>query len=165
MATYTIKGGTTFAEGVSVGAYPATQVGPEGGPPSGSATDTKTVTNGDLVFTGLADNKEYVAYAASPNRYKRFRTDPASAATTSSSGGGGIYYRGAWAATTAYKAGEVVSQAGALYAALADFTSGASFNTANWRALTLPLAPGTVWTGATDPGAFAHDGDAWVNTT
>lgn len=82
IASYTIKGGTTFAEGVSVSAYPAVQIGPEGGPPSGTATSTATVTNGSLTFTGLADNTEYVAYAASPNRYRRFRTDPATTAAT-----------------------------------------------------------------------------------
>lgn len=80
-------------------------------------------------------------------------------------GGGGVYYRGAWAATTAYKAGDVVSQGGALYVALADFTSGASFNAANWRALTLPLPPGTLWTGPADPASFAHDGDAWIDAS
>lgn len=74
MAQQTIKGGTTFAEGVTVGAYPATQIGPEGGPPSGAPAATATVTNGDLAFSGLTDDTDYVAYAASPNRYRRFRT-------------------------------------------------------------------------------------------
>jgi hypothetical protein len=44
-------------------------------------------------------------------------------------------YAGAWSATTAYTAGQVVSYLGALYSANADFTSGASFNGANWTRL------------------------------
>lgn len=74
MASQTISGGITFPEGTSVSAYPARQVGPEGGIPSGTATTSAPVTNGVLSFSGLADGTEYVAYAN--GRYKRFRTDP-----------------------------------------------------------------------------------------
>jgi hypothetical protein len=44
-----------------------------------------------------------------------------------------------WAATTQYKAGQPVTYQGQVYTANADFTSGASFNAANWTAL--PRAP------------------------
>lgn len=43
--------------------------------------------------------------------------------------------RGAWAANTAYKANDEVTRDGVLYAALADFTSAATFNSANWLVL------------------------------
>jgi hypothetical protein len=41
----------------------------------------------------------------------------------------------AWAPSTAYKAGDIVTQAGQAYEANTDFTSGASFNAANWTAI------------------------------
>jgi hypothetical protein len=40
-----------------------------------------------------------------------------------------------WLANTFYKAGELVTNGGMLYAAKVDFTSGASFNAANWDLL------------------------------
>src|SRR5436190_5828008 len=74
----TISGGGQFPEGTSVGAYPRSAWGPEGviGAPAGSATDTKTVTNGQLAFTDLTDNTDYVAYAqvSGVDRYRRFST-------------------------------------------------------------------------------------------
>lgn len=39
----------------------------------------------------------------------------------------------AWAPTTVYKAGQLVTNAGLTWQALADFTSGGAFNAANWR--------------------------------
>lgn len=44
----------------------------------------------------------------------------------------------AWAANTAYKAGQLVTYRGCLFTAVADFTSGAAFTFANW----LPVATG-----------------------
>jgi hypothetical protein len=41
----------------------------------------------------------------------------------------------AWTPNTAYKANDLVVQAGTLYRANADFTSGASFNATNWTAI------------------------------
>lgn len=75
------------------------------------------------------------------------RTPPPSAG----SGGAGR----AWAPSTVYKAGDLVTQAGAAYRANTDFTSGASFNAANWTAVggaTLASVDGgaaaTTFTGA-----------------
>src|SRR3954453_17068955 len=131
MATFTLTGGTTFAEGTTLGAYLLTQIGPEGGPPSGSAVSIATVTGGVATLAGLADGTDYVAYAANPNRYKRFRTDPAPV----SAGTGSEVAGRAWAPNTAYRAGDIVTQAGQTYEANTDFTSGASFNAANWTAI------------------------------
>jgi hypothetical protein len=49
-----------------------------------------------------------------------------------SGGGGGV---AAFTASTSYTAGQQITQAGQLYAALANFTSGSSFNSANWLLL------------------------------
>src|SRR5436190_3012462 len=88
--TQTISGGGQFPEGTSVGAYPRSAWGPEGviGAPSGSATNTQTVTNGLLAFTGLADNTDYVAYAqvSGQDRYRRFSTREGQLSSGSSSG-------------------------------------------------------------------------------
>jgi hypothetical protein len=46
----------------------------------------------------------------------------------------------AWTASTAYKAGDLVTQAGTLYRANTDFTSGATFNATNWTAVTTGAA-------------------------
>lgn len=43
--------------------------------------------------------------------------------------------RGPWQANTAYKQNDIVTRNGVTYGALADFTSGASFNAANWLVL------------------------------
>src|SRR5438477_13198153 len=87
--TQTISGGGQFPESTSVGAYPRSAWGPEGviGAPTGSATNTQTVTGGVLAFTGLANNTDYVAYAqvGGVDRYRRFSTREGSSA----SGGGG----------------------------------------------------------------------------
>jgi hypothetical protein len=49
---------------------------------------------------------------------------------------------GAWLPNHAYKAGDVVNQGGVLYAANADFTSGTTFNTANWTVVAVSPAAG-----------------------
>lgn len=75
MASFTINGGTVFAEGTSVSVYPRTAWGVEGltGAPSGTAAaGPVTITGGTATFSGLTEGVEYIAYAASPNRYKRF---------------------------------------------------------------------------------------------
>jgi hypothetical protein len=43
-----------------------------------------------------------------------------------------VRYRGTFAATTSYKQNDVIFQAGSLWVANADFTSGASFSAGNW---------------------------------
>lgn len=68
----------------------------------------------------------------------------------------GTYYRGAWAATTAYKAGDIVRNGTTLYAAKVDFTSGAAFDAANWNIL--------VADGATGPPGLVHRGN-WAAGT
>lgn len=57
-----------------------------------------------------------------------------------------------WLPNTAYKSGELVVNSGLIYSALADFTSGASFNSANWA-----LVSGVL----TDTGTLAQ----WTNNT
>jgi hypothetical protein len=81
VADLTLNGGTVFPEGTSVGVYPRNRWGVESvtGAPSGSAVATGTITGGTVTFTGLSDSTEYIAYAASPDRYKRFSTPPVSA--------------------------------------------------------------------------------------
>src|SRR5436190_21968269 len=89
--TQTISGGGQFPEGTSVGAYPRSAWGPEGviGAPTGSATNTQTVTNGQLAFSGLADNTDYVAYAqvSGQDRYRRFSTREGQLSSGGSGGG------------------------------------------------------------------------------
>lgn len=46
-----------------------------------------------------------------------------------------------WAANTAYKRGQAVTQSGGFYSALGDFTSGAAFNAANWLLIGSQAAP------------------------
>jgi hypothetical protein len=85
VASVTINGGTVFPEGTSVSVYPRSAWAVEGvtGAPSGSAAaGPASITNGTATFTGLADRAEYIAYASSPNRYKRFSTPPISAGAT-----------------------------------------------------------------------------------
>jgi hypothetical protein len=52
-------------------------------------------------------------------------------------------YRGAFAASVAYQANDMVSLAGSFYAANAAFTSTGTFNSANWTAV---ITPGTTFT-------------------
>jgi hypothetical protein len=89
VADITINGGTVFAEGTSVGAYLRSQWPVESttGAPSGSAVASGTVTNGVVTFTGLADAATYIAYASSPDRYKRFSTPPPSAVSSGAAAG------------------------------------------------------------------------------
>lgn len=85
--TFNLSGGTSFPEGMSVGAYPRSAWGVESvsGAPSGSATATATVTSGVAAFTGLTTNTQYYAYASVSGqpRIKGFNT-----ADPPSSGGG-----------------------------------------------------------------------------
>lgn len=46
-----------------------------------------------------------------------------------------LHNRGAFAATTNYKANDLVSEAGSFYLAKVDFTSGASFSAGDWNAI------------------------------
>jgi len=89
MATQTLQREDVFPVGTSVSAYPLANwpqsQRPPSGAPVGSPAATATVQAGGVVtFTGLADATDYVAYAASPDRYIRFRTP---VAASSSSGG------------------------------------------------------------------------------
>ena len=63
--------------------------------------------------------------------------------------GQGFTYRGAWAASTAYNAYDVVTYSGQTYEAPAGFTSGTTFNAANWSLWAAQGATGA--TGATGP--------------
>lgn len=69
--------------------------------------------------------------------------------------GQGLNFRGAWQASTAYAAYDVVTNAGETYEADHSFTSGASFNAANWNKWAAKGADGAVGptgpTGATGP--------------
>lgn len=62
-----------YPEGTSVGAYARSDwlngVVNEGAAPPGAAADTATVTSGVLAFTGLTQDKEYVAYAEVVGRH------------------------------------------------------------------------------------------------
>jgi hypothetical protein len=88
MASASIKGGTQFPEGTSVGAYLRSQWPVEGvkGAPSGSAVATATVTGGTATFTGLADGTRYVAYAqvGGVDKFERLQTDAATTYTAGS---------------------------------------------------------------------------------
>ncbi len=61
-------------------------------------------------------------------------------------GQSGLVDRGVWAASTVYKAGDLVSYLNAFYTANADFTSGATFNAANWTARYTTPNPNIVTT-------------------
>jgi hypothetical protein len=53
----------------------------------------------------------------------------------------GTNYRGNWTASTAYNVGDIVTNGGAIYISPTAFTSGASFNVANWNVF--PSSAGT----------------------
>lgn len=128
MASFTLTRPDLFPSGTSVSVYAQSARGelPSSGAPTGSAVDTGTVSGDSVTFTGLADETRYIAYAAGPDRYLRFSTPPAS------TGGGSVVAGLTWQASTAYVANQVVMQNGIFYQANADFTSGASFDPANW---------------------------------
>jgi hypothetical protein len=52
-----------------------------------------------------------------------------------SAGSGGAVFKGSWAASTAYKTGDIVLRNGRQWAARQDFTSGTSFVPSKWRML------------------------------
>ena len=57
--------------------------------------------------------------------------------------GPGINFRGAWAASTAYAVNDLVTYGGSAYIAPAAFTSGSSFNSANWLVFAAAGAAGS----------------------
>jgi hypothetical protein len=63
-----------------------------------------------------------------------------------------------WQANTAYAAAQIVAYQGSLYQAIAGFTSGASFNAANWNLIgTLYALPSKVdWTGSPTSGNSSY---------
>lgn len=131
MASKTIGG---FPSGASVSAYTRASQLPSAAlaPPAPSGTPVQTATagsDGRVTFSSLADGTVYVASDGS--RVVSFATDDASSPSAGSGTGAGR----AWAPSTPYKAGDLVTQSGAAYRANADFTSGASFNPANWTAI------------------------------
>lgn len=69
----------------------------------------------------------------------------------------------AWQPNTAYKANDLVVQAGVLYRANADFTSAASFNAANWTVVATGSSGGQVSIDTTAP-ASVNPGDLHVQT-
>lgn len=86
MAAHTIKREDVFPVGTSVSAYPLSNwpqsQRPPSGAPVGSPAATGTVqADGTVAFSGLAADTDYVAYAASPDRYVRFHTPKDSGAT------------------------------------------------------------------------------------
>jgi hypothetical protein len=62
VASFTV-GGQRWADGTSVGAYPAAAWPDTTQAPSGSAVATAAVAGGAVTFTGLSENVRYVAYA------------------------------------------------------------------------------------------------------
>lgn len=82
MATVTIgQLGPRFGIGTNVSVYARNTNWPGGilkGAPSGAAAAGPVAidTNGNATFAGLAPDTEYVIYAAAPDRYTGFRTDP-----------------------------------------------------------------------------------------
>lgn len=131
MAAATVRSGR-FPVSTTVSVYP-TQNRIDGQAPSGSAV-TSGVVAGDfsVSFSGLVDGTMYVAYAnvGGEHRYVGFGTPAASAVAGAEVAGRG------WQANTAYEAGDLITYAGALYRANADFTSGGAFDGANWTAVT-----------------------------
>jgi hypothetical protein len=94
MATFVLRREDMFPPGTSVSAYPLANwpqaQRPPSGAPVGSAAATATVAaGGSATFTGLANDTDYVAYAASPHRYIRFRV---AAAAGGGGGGGALVY-------------------------------------------------------------------------
>ncbi len=66
----------------------------------------------------------------------------AGAAGAPGAAGQGFAFRGAWAASTAYKPYDVVTYSGQTYESSTTFTSSTSFNAANWNLLAAMGAPG-----------------------
>lgn len=93
MASVTVSREDLFPVGTTVAAYPAAGLAlgqtPSSGAPAGSAAATEDVdTDGTLTFTGLLVNREYILYAATPDRYLRVTTFlPASGLPTGGSEG------------------------------------------------------------------------------
>lgn len=77
MASFTPNIAGAFAEGVTIGAYPASgwpaHILSPSGAPLGTATNTQVVTNQTVIFTGLADGvRYYAAQNTSTTRYVSF---------------------------------------------------------------------------------------------
>lgn len=92
MATQVLKREDVFPAGTTVTAYPLSNwpqsQRPPSGVPVGTAAATGTVgTDGAVTFSGLANATDYVAYAASPDRYVRFQTEPAATSTVARASG------------------------------------------------------------------------------
>lgn len=88
MATFTLTAQDKYPNGTSVGAYPLSQwpnneVNTSAAPP-GSATNSQTMTNGTLTFTGLTEGTRYAAYAlvGSQHRYTSFTAGADSSETS-----------------------------------------------------------------------------------
>lgn len=71
-------------------------------------------------------------------------TIPAGSAGATGSQGPGVTFRGAWAPSTIYNALDVVTNGGSTYEADHTFTSGGSFNSANWNLWAAAGAPGAT---------------------
>lgn len=71
-ATKTLQVGTTFPDGTSVGAYPASAWSGRYaiGTPIGAATNTQTVAAGAMTFTGLLDDTDYYASGQVSGTYR-----------------------------------------------------------------------------------------------
>lgn len=107
MASVTLKN-DRFPAGTSVSAYtrsdfPVVPDPPSGAPSGPVAVSTATVAaDGSLVFSGLADDTKYVAYASvsSQDRYVRFRSAPSVGSTSQAARLPGVDYRARMYSTT-----------------------------------------------------------------
>lgn len=123
--------------------------------PAGSSADPETIR--DLV----------AAFAVAGTGVTITHNDAADTLTISASATPAGIFRGAWAASTVYAANDVVIQGGAAYYAKTAFTSGASFNAANWNAWPDQVGSGGgggVTVSATAPSSPAQ-GQQWYDTS
>lgn len=77
MGWFTLTDLARFPIGTSVSVYKAEQA-KQGQAPSGSSSTSGTMAAGGVTFTGLEDNREYVAYAvvSAQHRYSGFKSQP-----------------------------------------------------------------------------------------
>lgn len=80
MANFTLATDGAFADGTSIGAYPADRWAGRfaSGAPLGSATNSQSVSGQSVTFTGLSADTSYYATDSSGTRYLRFAVPAAS---------------------------------------------------------------------------------------
>lgn len=132
--------------------------------PEMTAAVTTVTTNGSGIFSFYAPPGLYTFTVSDTNAVPLESVEVLSGdqGNSPSTGGGGAGVVTAWAPSTPYLAGQLVTFSGITYAAKANHTSGGSFTSANWNQVAVPAGGTTGQVLAKQSGA---DGDfTWTPT-